>query len=339
MAGRGPDLGEGQTAIGLTTTVPVELIFAAGLQPLDLNNVFIASPDPAALVKDAEDVGFPKNCCCWVKGVYAAARRLKLDTVVAVVQGDCSNTHAMAEMLISEGVTVIPFGFPYGRDRDMMRLELERFAAALGTTVEAGEEWKRRLDTTRTLAHRIDELTWRDGKVSGADNHRWLISTSDFMGSPERYVSEASQFLNALPPSPGKPSHVRLGLVGIPPICEGLFELVEEQGARIVFDEIPRQFAMPERSVSLAEQYLHYTYPYNIFGRLHDMRAQVEKRRLDGLIHYVQSFCFRQVQDAILRKELDIPILTLECDRPGPLDGRTRTRVEAFLEMLNARRP
>jgi len=52
----------------------------------------------------------------------------------------------------------------------------------------------------------------------------------------------------------------------------------------------------------------------------------------------VQSFCFRQMHDRIIRERLHLPILTLECDRPGPMDGRSRTRIEAFLEMIEARK-
>jgi benzoyl-CoA reductase/2-hydroxyglutaryl-CoA dehydratase subunit BcrC/BadD/HgdB len=53
----------------------------------------------------------------------------------------------------------------------------------------------------------------------------------------------------------------------------------------------------------------------------------------------VQAFCFRQIEDLIVRKRLKMPILTLEGDRPGPLDARTRIRLEGFIEMLKARKP
>ena len=107
-------------------------------------------------------------------------------------------------------------------------------------------------------------------------------------------------------------------------------------GAAILFNEVPLQFAMlpdPEPA-GLVEQYLRYTYPYDVFGRIADIRAQVERRDLDGLIHYTQTFCWRQMQDIILRAESGVPILTLEGDQVGPMDGRSRLRLEAFIEML-----
>ncbi len=106
----------------------------------------------------------------------------------------------------------------------------------------------------------------------------------------------------------------------------------------MVFNEIQRQFSMPYESSDIVEQYLRYTYPYSIFCRLADIKAEIARRRIDGLIHYVQSFCFRQIQDIILRQEIKIPILTIEGDRPAPLDARTRLRLESFVEMLRGLR-
>ncbi|MBC8554688.1 MAG: 2-hydroxyacyl-CoA dehydratase, partial [Candidatus Brocadiales bacterium] len=41
--------------------------------------------------------------------------------------------------------------------------------------------------------------------------------------------------------------------------------------------------------------------------------------------------------DSLVRKHVDIPVLTLDCDRPGRLSGSMRTRIEAFVEMLKSR--
>ena len=65
-----------------------------------------------------------------------------------------------------------------------------------------------------------------------------------------------------------------------------------------------------------------------------DIRKGIRERRLEGLIHYTQTFCFRQIYDIILRESISIPILTLEGDRPGVIDSRTAVRIETFIEML-----
>jgi benzoyl-CoA reductase/2-hydroxyglutaryl-CoA dehydratase subunit BcrC/BadD/HgdB len=326
---------EAERTIGLTTTVPVEIIFAAGLRPLDLNNIFINSGIPGRLVEEAEQSGFPRNSCAWNKGLYATARHLGLKRLIAVVQGDCSNTHALGEMLAADGVEVIPFSFPYAPDDSfLLNLELDRLAERLGASRDAAESWKPRLDGLRGLAHRIDELAWRENKAGGDELHLWTISTSDFLGDPELYREKAAEVVSAAERREPDNDAIRIALIGIPPICEDFFGFIERHGARIVFNEIPRQFAMPYATSNLLEQYSRYTYPYDIFVRLKDIKEQLALRRVQGVIHYVQSFCYRQIQDAIIRRELDLPILTLEGDRPGPVDMRSQTRIEAFIEML-----
>ena len=58
--------------VGFTTTIPVEVVLAAGLTPVDLNNLFIADPGARALAAEAEASGFPRTICTWIKGIYAA---------------------------------------------------------------------------------------------------------------------------------------------------------------------------------------------------------------------------------------------------------------------------
>jgi len=324
--------------VGLTATVPVEVLFAAGLVPLDLNNVFITSADSQARVAEAEHRGFPRNSCAWIKGIYSTARQLGVRRVIGVAQGDCSNTHALMEVLASEGVEVIDFNYPYPKDAAALGAALDGLARRLGTMREAAERWRERLLAVRASLAEIDRLTWQEDRVGGEENHLWLIGSSDFGGDPDACGRAAAAFLAEARVRPPQRARHRLGYIGIPPICGGLYAFLESLGARVVFNEFQRQFSMPGRPRDLVEQYLAYTYPYDVHGRIADIREAVRVRRLDGLVHYVQSFCFRHIQDRLLREALEVPILTLEFDRPGPLDGPGRTRLEAFVEMLEARR-
>jgi benzoyl-CoA reductase/2-hydroxyglutaryl-CoA dehydratase subunit BcrC/BadD/HgdB len=331
--------------IGLTATVPAEVLLAAGCVPLDLNNVFITASDAAALVAEAEHRGFPRNSCAWIKGIYGTARQLGIRRVIGVAQGDCSNTHALMEVLASEGVEVIDFNYPFPKDAAALGAALDGLARRLGTMREAAERWRERLLAVRASLAEIDRLTWQEDRVGGEENHRWLIGSSDFDGDPDACGRAAAAFLAEARARPPQRARHRLGYIGIPPICSGLYAFLESLGARVVFNEFQRQFSMPAcrpagrpgRPRDLVEQYLSYTYPYDVHGRIADIREAVRVRRLDGLVHYVQSFCFRHIQDRLLREALEVPILTLEFDQPGPLDGQGRTRLEAFVEMLEAR--
>ncbi|MBC9783008.1 2-hydroxyacyl-CoA dehydratase [Heliobacterium chlorum] len=327
--------------IGLTTTVPVEIIYAAGMVPVDLNNIFIAGDAPGKAIDVAEQAGFPRNVCGWIKGLYTTLLESNdIRDVVAVTQGDCSNTHALMETWQLAGVRVYPFAFPYDRDYDLLKLQMEKLISAFGTDWEQVYQWKRRLDHVRKKAWQLDQMTWQMGTVTGEKNHLALVGCSDFNGDPDEYERYLDALIDEAKGSAkeGSPKvePVRIGYIGVPPITTDLYAYIESMGGQVVFNEVQRQFAMPFHVDDLVEQYRMYTYPYSIFERLKDIEAEVQRRNIQGVIHYTQSFCFRQIEDIIIRKQLPVPVLTLEGDRPGPLDARSRMRVDAFLDMLQA---
>ena len=112
--------------IGITSTIPVEVLFAGGFVPVDLNNIFITSPQAGTWVDEAEEKGFPRTLCSWIKGIYSALQyRPEIKTVIAVTQGDCSNTQALTEILDHQGIKIIHFNYPYDRNPDLLKKNME----------------------------------------------------------------------------------------------------------------------------------------------------------------------------------------------------------------------
>lgn len=323
--------------IGITTTVPSEIIFAAGMTPVDLNNIFINSPQRTEYIRAAERAGYPRNVCGWIKGMYGVlAERGDIRTVVAVTQGDCSNTHALMETLALIGIRTIPLAYPFDRNPDDMRREIGRLADAFGVELECAEEMREAMAAVRGMLARLDELTWREHRVTGGENHLWLVSSSDFNGSLGQFGEELARFIGEAERRDPLGDAIRIGYMGVPPIIDDIYEVIAEYGGRVVFNEVQRQFSMPGAHGSLTEQYLAYTYPYSIFHRLEDIKTEIGRRNIAGMIHYVQSFCHRHIEDLVVRHALDVPVLTIEGETPGPMDARTRLRVQAFIEMLEA---
>lgn len=320
--------------VGITTTVPSEIIYASGLIPVDLNNLFIKDQDPCGLVDRAELAGYPRNVCAWIKGIYSTALEGGVNTVIAVTQGDCSNTHALMETLELAGVEIIPFAFPFDRDRDLLKLQLEKLMDRFGVGWPEVNRAKAWLDEIRSGVHLMDQMTWRENRASGWENHIYQVSCSDFNGDPEAFRDDIKRLIGELEERPPRDPGLRLGYIGVPPIMDDLYGFLEERGARVVYNEVQRQFSMPFEVSGLTEQYRLYSYPYGVFYRLEDISREIARRRLDGVIHYAQSFCFRQIEDLIIRKKISLPVLTLEGDRPHKLDARTKIRIESFIEML-----
>lgn len=326
--------------IGITTTVPIEILMAAGYQPVDLNNVFVTDPDPERLVNLAERAGFPLNCCSWIKGLYGVCMDYGIDHVLGVTNGDCSNTLMLMEVLKLKGLDVLPFAYPDQPDTRQMQRALRILAETLGTTLEAANRVSRELKPSRDLALQLDRLTWQEGLVSGGENHLWLVSASDFNQDHHRYYRQLQKLLAECRERRPYPSDwLRLAYIGVPSVyAPDLYHYLEINRSRVVFNEIQRQFVMPRPGSSLAEQYANYTYPYSIFGRLKDIAAELEQRQVDGIIHYVQAFCHRGISDIIFRSVLKLPMLTLEGNDDFHLTHHLRTRIEAFLDMLQRSR-
>jgi benzoyl-CoA reductase/2-hydroxyglutaryl-CoA dehydratase subunit BcrC/BadD/HgdB len=321
--------------IGITSTIPIEIVFAAGYIPIDLNNIFIGDKLSYKMIEDAESAGLPRNTCAWIKGIYSATRKYHIQKVISVIQGDCSNNEALMEIFQSEGIKTIPFAYPHDKtDTSFLHDQLMKLSGDLGVPYSKAEEMKKHLDVIRAKVHKIDGLTWKEDTVTGEENHIWTVSTSDLMGDYTTFEERAIRFLKLAQEREPIRHDLRIGVIGIPPICEDLYPFLSSIGAHVVFNEIQRQFSMPYPTKTLVEQYSQYTYPYDIFSRLEDIQQEIKQRNIRGLIHYVQSFCHRHIHDKIIRKHIQLPILTLDCDRPGPLDGAMKTRIEAFIEML-----
>ncbi|UCD84582.1 MAG: 2-hydroxyacyl-CoA dehydratase [Deltaproteobacteria bacterium] len=322
--------------IGFTTTVPIEILLAAGHQPVDLNNLFITDPHRSELVDKAEAEGFPRNICGWIKGIYSTALKAGIQEVIAVTQGDCSYTHALIELFQLLAIKVVPFAYPYDRNRGLLSAQFKSLMDCYRVGDEQVLTTKRRLDALRSKVHRIDELSWKANVVTGYENHHYQVCTTDMNRDLEAFEREVDRFLDELKMRSPFKERLRLGYIGVPPIYDAqeFYGFLESRGARVLFSEIQRQFSMPYPTSTLLDQYLCYTYPYDIFGRIEDIIHEIKIRKIDALIHYYQSFCHRQIEDIIIRRKIKLPVLSIEGDRSFLLDARTRLRIESFLEML-----
>lgn len=326
----------GKGIIGFTTTIPVELIFAAGYTPCDLNNVFIADENPTRFIDRAETDGFPKSMCNWVKGIYGVVMENHVDAVITVMEGDCSNTQALAEILRYRGIRTIPFSFPYDRDSEVLSREISKLMKELGVDTQVLADVEKDIAETRKTLAAIDEMTWKEGLVKGAENHLWLVRASDMLGDYRNYQDMARVFITEIG-GRKRTEGVRIGYIGVPPILLDIYEFIESVGGHVVYNETQRQFSLPNETPDIVDRYLKYTYPYGIFARLEDIKEEIQRRHIQGIIHYVQAFCYRAIEDVILREVLNVPIVSIEGDLPKKLDTRTRLRIEAFIEMLSGR--
>ncbi|MCK8824930.1 2-hydroxyacyl-CoA dehydratase family protein [Fuchsiella alkaliacetigena] len=322
--------------IGITTTVPIEVLLAAGYQPLDLNNLFIANDNYDSYIDLAERDGFPKSSCAWVKGIYGACLEQGIDEVVSVVEGDCSNTKALIEVLNLKGIKVYPFIYPHSHSRSDLKVAIDKFMSDFGVSLTEVEAFRKKLKPIRKLVKEIDELTFKENKVTGFENHLYQVICSDFNGDPNSFKKLLKEKINEIKMREPIEKKLRLGYIGVPPMTTDLYNYVNNFEARFVYNEVQREFAFPRgiEAENIYQQYYDYTYPYGMEFRLAEINQEIQRRDLDGIIHYTQSFCYREIEDIVIKESLDIPILNIRGDKLNSLDSRTKLRLEAFLDML-----
>ncbi len=323
--------------IGFATSIPIEIIIASGNIPVDLNNSFINYYAPRELIHEAELEGFPRNFCSWIKGIFAVARKMGLKDIITVSEGECSNSEKLAEVLRYYGIMSIPFSYPHSMDEGELKHQIESLMYYFDVSWEDVNNTSEELSLIRNKLNKIDELSYKKNIISGFENYYWQISSSDFNSNYKTFNDKLDIFLKEIETRDENiyGSLIRIGLIGIPPIIGNLFETVEKLGGNVIFNEMPRQFSMVNHRNGLIKQYIGFTYPYSIENRLNDIKEEINKRKIDGIIHYIQSFCPRQVDDMIFRKELKIPYITIESDKPGMIDERNLMRLEAFFERWN----
>lgn len=320
--------------IGLTTTVPVEVIFASGNIPIDLNNILV-SGDAEKYIGIAEKAGFPRSMCAWIKGMYGVCLAEGVSEIVGVHEGDCSNTNSLLEILKLNGIKVVNFSYPKSHKLIDLKKNIKEFMNEYDVNLLEVESLRERLNIIREKVRELDELTL-EGKVDSWDNHLFQVSCSDFWGNPNKFEEELEKKLTEARSKKNKKRILKLAYIGVPPIMNDFYTYIEEKGAKIVFNEVQREFAFPrfDKAKNIFEQYLDYTYPYNIDYRISILEKDLNKRDIKGIIHYTQKFCHRALDNIVLKEKLSYPLLNIEADKETLLDERTKLRLDAFIDML-----
>ena len=318
----------------MEATVPIEIIFAAGKIPVDLNNYFVTSPDREELLYEAEKKGLPRTVCSWIKGIYSLFQ-LPFEKIIFVEGGDCSNTTALREVAEYEGIDFISFHYPLKQDSQLCLKSIENLAQAFDVKMTSVREVYNRLKGIRSNLRIIDRAGYeRTGLINSSEIFEFLIGATDFNSNIDEFEARLEDLIHKIDTSVYKEKKfLRIGLCGVPPIFQDLFDYLEKLGAYVVYNEIPIEFAMLEGD-QIEDSYSIYTYPYGIFARIKKIKQEIKRRQIDGIIHYVQSFCYRNIENIVLKKEIEKPVLTFEGDSTFLLSPRDKLRLENFVEML-----
>ena len=305
--------------VGITALVPPELIYACGKRPIDVNNVV---PDSS--------ISPGSKLCAWtaIWRDMILNGGLDIDSLVVVAGGDCHNALVDGQKVELNGKATHYFFYPFDGDADYLKSQLEKLARFLGGIKD--ESMFSFISDLKSKGRALDELRVND-HARASDVFSALISFSDLAGDPEAF----EKTLDSVPTADVEYSS-RVALIGVPPIYPDFHETAEGFGLHVVYDELPHEFLRLGGSDldSLASSYRDYSFAGPIETRVRLIRDELQRRRVDGVIHYTQFACHHTLEDEIFREHLEYPILTVQGDLPRTSPEQLKLRLEAFAEML-----
>ena len=145
-------------------------------------------------IEIAERDGFPKSMCAWIKGIYGVCLSEGVSEIIGVLEGDCSNTASLVEILKLKGISVVDFSYPKSRDLEDIKKNFKKFMKSFGVSQLEVESWRDRLNIIREKVKELDELS-KEGKISSKDSHLFQVSCSDFWGNPDNFEKEVENKL------------------------------------------------------------------------------------------------------------------------------------------------
>jgi benzoyl-CoA reductase subunit C len=346
--------GEHMGKIGyLCSYVPKEIIYAFGKTPVRLL--------PTAAKASEAEAYLPRNFCSLVKVTLASF--LEGDAnLEAVIQADsCDalrrlndvwreyvNVEVLHLLDLPRRSTTVSCDYFHQALRRLTetlqeRYDMELTAERLGRSVQCYNE-------QRALAAEMDRR-WGEGEISAATYYD--LRQASVTDDPESVNGRLRDTLqNSANASSARREASRVMLVGSLLTNRELVEAIEGYGARVVAEdsclvareqtaEIPLSDSVDAMLRDLAAAYLNKPpcprmrdFP----RRMEYLSELVSDRGVDGVVASLYKFCDLFMSEyPVLRKTLQeagVPVLLLEDEGEASLSGQHRTRLEAFLEVL-----
>ena len=349
--------------------VPIELIYASGALPLRLDSGLYCTVAPSEQL-------LPSDACPVVKSTLGTEMLelspYFKSCDVFVCPSSCDMKTKVADVL-EDFVPIWRLEVPRYKDEDWTKRawqnEINSFARSLekltGQKITR-EALRRSLESAqdaRTVFHHLRELRkTKPPPISGRDAmlvtqatayddlQRWTEKTNELCSELEQRIENKITVADSDAP--------RIMLAGSPIVWPNwkIPILVEESGAVIVCDELCTgdqgtlsdpvnvdEWTMKGMLAALADRYLlPITCPCFTPNdkRIDKIVRMVRDFAVDGVVYhqlrgcYVHKIEFNRIRTAL--KDLQVPVLGIETDYTQEDLGQLRTRMEAFLEMIQS---
>ncbi|MBW1669143.1 MAG: 2-hydroxyacyl-CoA dehydratase [Deltaproteobacteria bacterium] len=344
--------GEGKPLVGWTCTyLPVEILEAAGLQPYRI------LPEPSS---EKADGYLDPNMCPLVKTNLGKAITGGYSFLSGIIiLNTCDGMRRLYDawrfycpspfsFLLDVPKTVTSLSVSYFKERlKELATQVEKHFKVEITTDSLNQAIEE-ANLTRSLSRRLISL---QGRGAPPVKHSELLDLLSLGSRTPRSVFNKAleKMVRVLEGEPAGVSNAyRLLLTGSSLDGSALVRLIEELGGEVTISDIcpgTRFVDYVEPSAdplfSLSHAYLHKTACARMFdseSRISALKESLLKSKAQGVVYFSLKFCDPFLYEAPFLeealRELDIPVLFLEGEYTGRVGGGVRTRVQAFLEML-----
>jgi benzoyl-CoA reductase/2-hydroxyglutaryl-CoA dehydratase subunit BcrC/BadD/HgdB len=334
------------------TYTPIELIHAAGLLPVRIYGGTVRVELAGSLV--------PNFVCPYMRTSLERALRGEYKYLSGVIQGYTCDTPCGMMSIWQENTGpglfhTVPL--PYNADenartfyRHTLNELIDKLAGVGGkvTSASLGRSLDLYAEIRSRLLH-LYELRLQGISLRSARDF-YTVLEAGFSLPPEEYLALLTNLTGALE----KQRTIKEN--GIAVLVSGsiveqlwIFDLLEAAGGWVVADDLcngyrfcrPADGAGADPMERLIDRYIHrFPCPArsNIEDRVPRVSELVEKSGARGVIFLFQKFCTPHLADypalaAELKKD-GIPVLSVEMDESGNIEGQLKTRFGAFFEMI-----
>jgi len=361
----------GKKVIGVfCIQVPDELIYAAGAIPLRMECGFYDCISPA------EEI-IPKNTCPLIKS-SVGFNLLKINPLfqlcdLLIVPTTCDGKKKMIDIL-SDYHQIWPLTLPDDKDNPesrnfwveqilMLKSKLEKFT---GNTITKDKlkSSVQKLHNRTALVRKIFDIR-KDRKIVITGRDFYTVMQVAFFDDIDRWMSNVNSLITEI--SNNQKNNIlimpentpRIHITGSSLVWPNmkLLHTIEEAGAVVVSDDIcsmgqyfynPAElddWSMKSMIDAIADKYMLPTVcPIFVHSddRIDRLLELSEQFNVDGIVYHILRLC--QVYDyefskvyRVLEKR-NMPIIKIETEHSEEDAGQEKTRIEAFIEMIEAKK-
>ena len=342
--------------------VPEEIVIAAGAIPVGLSFGF------SETILRAEEY-LPRNFCPLIKssfGSFLDGNPLFDLCDVVIIPTSCDGKKKLGEIVAPHKpvwIMEVPHSTNTSQSRNLWLTEIKLLAKKLGKFT--GKRVTRRklskaitlVNRKRAIVHRLYRARMGDPPIWGRD--AMLVTYLSYFDDIDRWMEKTTILCEEIE---GKKTFAdedmpRLLITGSPLVAPTwkVPVIIEESGGVVITDDlctgtkgywdpVERNYFTSDQLISIADRYLMNTcscFTPNT-ARVVRLKQFVKEWSIDGAIYHVSQACHTYGMEQInVNREfdaIDIPVLNIETDFSQEDVEQIRTRVEAFLELLVARK-